>query len=236
MIPKAHSSQRRAGCTLRLTVLILFLLLLQWTAAAAATTKNNNRPRILSEIDEEEHEIEPADYILFPFFVQAIGIVVFYLTTYILEHVVPLPYTALMFMIGMAMGIGVQKDNTLESYHNSSMARSILGWADIDSELLFLTFLPGLLFWDSLNTHRYLFYRGVSQIMVLAFPAVLAGTFLTALVFYYVFPYGWSFSLSMTVGSILSATDPVAVVALLAEVGAPPRLQLLISGESVDFD
>ena len=44
---------------------------------------------------------------------------------------------------------------------------------------------------------------------------VLAGTTLTALVAYYIFPYGWSFSLAMTFGSILSATDPVAVAVLL---------------------
>ena len=61
---------------------------------------------------------------------------------------------------------------------------------------------------------------------------VLAGTCLTALVGYYIFPFGWSFNLAMTFGSILSATDPVAVSALLEEVGAPPRLKIHISGES----
>lgn len=37
----------------------------------------------------------------------------------------------------------------------------------------------------------------------------------------------------MTFGSILSATDPVAVAALLEEVGAPPRLKVHIGGESL---
>lgn len=37
----------------------------------------------------------------------------------------------------------------------------------------------------------------------------------------------------MTFGSILSATDPAAVAALLKEVGAPPRLKMHISGESM---
>jgi NhaP-type Na+/H+ or K+/H+ antiporter len=62
---------------------------------------------------------------------------------------------------------------------------------------------------------------------------VLAGTSLTALVAYYIFPYNWSFNLAMTLGSILSATDPVAVSTLLEEVGAPPRLKVHISGESL---
>ena len=59
---------------------------------------------------------------------------------------------------------------------------------------------------------------------------VLAGTTLTALVAYYIFPYDWSFNLAMTFGSILSATDPVAVAALLDQVGAPPRLKIHIAG------
>lgn len=37
----------------------------------------------------------------------------------------------------------------------------------------------------------------------------------------------------MTFGSILAATDPVAISALLNEVGAPPRLKVHISGESL---
>ena len=68
----------------------------------------------------------------------------------------------------------------------------------------------------------------------MAFPMVLAGTSLVACFgAYFVFPYGWSFNLAMTFGAILSATDPVAVSALLNEVGAPPRLKVLISGESL---
>lgn len=38
---------------------------------------------------------------------------------------------------------------------------------------------------------------------------------------------------AMTIGAILSATDPVAVSALLNEVGAPPRLKTHIAGESL---
>lgn len=62
---------------------------------------------------------------------------------------------------------------------------------------------------------------------------VLAGTALTALVAYYIFPYGWSFNLAMTFGSILSATDVAAVAALMSSLGAPPRLQMHIGGESM---
>ena len=82
-----------------------------------------------------------------------------------------------------------------------------------------------------LNVH--LFRVALGQCLIFAFPMVLLGTILTASVVQYVFPYGWSFNLAMTVGSILSATDPVAVAALLEEVGAPPRLKVHIGGEAL---
>merc|ERR1739848_958065 len=44
---------------------------------------------------------------------------------------------------------------------------------------------------------------------------------------------GWSFLLSLVTASILCATDPVAVVALLKELGASPILTVQIQGESL---
>ena len=105
-------------------------------------------------------------------------------------------------------------------------------WSNINSEILLLVFLPGLIFRDAFGQNMHLFMYSLVQLFIFAFPLVLAGTLLGALVGYYIFPFGWSFNLSMTVGSILAATDPVAV-ALLEEVGAPPRLKVHIAGESL---
>ncbi len=44
------------------------------------------------------------------------------------------------------------------------------------------------------------------------------GTVLTAVAVKYTFPYGWSWTLSLLFGAMFSATDPVAVVAVLREV------------------
>lgn len=99
--------------------------------------------------------------------------------------------------------------------------------------MLLLSFLPGLLFLDAYSTNVYLFKQAFSQILVFAFPMSLCGTILTALVAYFVLPYGWSSDLCMLLGSILAATDPVAVAVLLNELGAPPRLRTHIAGESL---
>ena len=106
-------------------------------------------------------------------------------------------------------------------------------WTNIDSEVLLLVFLPGLIFKDAMGLNVHLFQKAFTQCLIFAFPLVLLGTFLTACVSKYIFPYDWSWNLALTFGSILSATDPVAVAALLEEVGAPPRLKVHIAREAL---
>lgn len=67
---------------------------------------------------------------------------------------------------------------------------------------------------------------------------LIAGTYLSALWIYYVLGYQsygeeFSWTHALLFGSIISATDPVAVVALLKELGASKRLSTLIEGESL---
>jgi NhaP-type Na+/H+ or K+/H+ antiporter len=133
-----------------------------------------------------------------------------------------------MFMLGTFMGIGVSRLNNTDQ-----LSESIRIWEGINSEVLLLVFLPGLIFHDAYSLNVHLFQVSFGQCLLLAFPMVLAGTTLVACVAFYIFPYNWSFNLAMTFGSILAATDPVAVSALLNEVGAPPRLKMHISGESL---
>ena len=126
------------------------------------------------------------------------------------------------------IGIGVKTADNDNLMHDS-----IRQWTRINGELLLNVFLPGLIFKDAVSLNFHLFTKALWQLLILAFPAVLGGAFLTALVAFYIFPYDWSFSLAMTFGAILTATDPVAVSALLDEVGAPPRLKTHIAGESL---
>lgn len=56
------------------------------------------------------------------------------------------------------------------------------------------------------------------QVILLAGPGVIVGATLTAVFVKYAFPYHWSWLESLLFGAMLSATDPVAVIALLQEV------------------
>merc|ERR1719178_449462 len=74
------------------------------------------------------------------------------------------------------------------------------------------------------------------QCMFLAGPGVVFGSFATASFLYVYLPLvdiEWDFMLCLVTGSILAATDPVAVVGLLKELGASPTLTVQIQGESL---
>eukprot|EP00546_Thalassionema_frauenfeldii_P000701 CAMPEP_0178938992 /NCGR_PEP_ID=MMETSP0786-20121207/26636_1 /TAXON_ID=186022 /ORGANISM="Thalassionema frauenfeldii, Strain CCMP 1798" /LENGTH=861 /DNA_ID=CAMNT_0020617767 /DNA_START=145 /DNA_END=2730 /DNA_ORIENTATION=- len=201
-----------------------FSLLLVSMAFASVIGESEENP---SEELEEEHEAHYA--ILYPWFVQALGIFVFYLSTR-LAKLIPFPYTAIMFLLGTLMGIGYEVSGDVKE---DQLSISIGMWENINSEVLLLTFLPGLIFYDAFSLNVHLFQKSCVQTLIMAFPMVLMGTMLIGLVAYYIFPYGWSLNLAITFGAILSATDPVAVNALLSEVGAPERLKMHISGESL---
>lgn len=72
--------------------------------------------------------------------------------------------------------------------------------------------------------------------LLLAGPGVLISTTLVASFAIFGMGYDWDWPTGLTFGAMVSATDPVAVVALLQELGAPKQLSILIEGESLFND
>ena len=71
----------------------------------------------------------------------------------------------------------------------------------------------------------------------MAGPIVIGSTALSGVTMFYILDYGatpdFPMSAALLFGAIASATDPVAVVALLKELGASKRLSTMIEGESL---
>ena len=63
------------------------------------------------------------------------------------------------------------------------------------------------------------FKKTIFQALLLAGPGLLITTVLTAVMARYVFTYNWTWVTAIMFGAVLSATDPVSVVALLADLG-----------------
>lgn len=101
----------------------------------------------------------------------------------------------------------------------------------IVSEGMIFIFLPVLIFGEAMNLNWHHVMSGLSQSLLLAWPGAVFGALLMAVASMYLMD--WSFSTACIFGAILSATDPVAVVALLKTAGASHQLTILIIGESL---
>ncbi len=191
------------------------LLLLLWFLQAANAASDADSQSGEAVFEQMESEIYA---VLFPWFVQIVGVVAYYVISRYAHFV---PSTAAMFIVGALIGFAVPR---IEA--ENDITSSADTWIGMEGKVLLLVFFPGLMFLEAYSVDFVLFVESFWQILWLAFPMVLAGTVLTALVANFMFDFGWSFDLCMTFGGILSATDPVAISILIKELGAPARLQV----------
>jgi len=144
-----------------------------------------------------------------------------------------LPYTCLLFIAGVVIAFVHNLKPVHDSSPHNSWFNSVEMWEAINPHMLFYVFLPALVFSEAMKLNKQLVKTCFWQILLLAGPGVLMGTVMLGTFSHYVLPYGWDWPLCLVIGSILSATDPVAVVALFKTLGVSPRLTMLISGESL---
>jgi len=97
-------------------------------------------------------------------------------------------------------------------------------------------FLPALIFEGAMETDYFIFQHQFCGGVMLAGPGMILQILLIAVWAMYIFPYGWGFTESLLFGSILSATDPVAVIGLMKELALLSDLRVLIEAESLMND
>lgn len=129
-----------------------------------------------------------------------------------------LPFPILLVIVGVAIGF-IPTMNEIE----------------INPEIIFLIFLPPLLYDASFNISPKHFKTNLSTISTLAIPLVFLTTFWIAVVSHYMIP-GMSWPLSFVLGAILSATDAVAAVNITKGLDIPEKTITILEGESLIND
>ncbi len=97
--------------------------------------------------------------------------------------------------------------------------------------LVLLVLLPGLVFEAALRIEFDDFRRSFGGVALLAVPGVLISAWVVAIILNVA--TGLRFELGFVVGSMVAATDPVAVVSTFKQLGSPRRLGTLIESESL---
>lgn len=144
---------------------------------------------------------------------------------------VRLPYTIAVLLAGLAIGLLLTRSDA----HASSLLGMLGRGASLSPDLIIFVFLPVLVFESAFSLEVHAFRKNVGPVLLLSGPALLVCTFATgAMMVALTAPtWGWGWVAALAFGALISATDPVAVVALLRGLGAPKRLGLLIEGESL---
>lgn len=104
----------------------------------------------------------------------------------------------------------------------------------ISPQLILLIFLPALLFEAAWSFKFNELRANLVPILSLAVIGVGLSVAIIGLFLHLVLGMNWSSALLF--GSIVSATDPVSVLALFRKLGAPARLTVIIEGESLFND
>ena len=124
--------------------------------------------------------------------------------------------------------------------------RGSIEWgANLDPHLILYVFLPILIFEAAYALDVHVFKKSFWNAFYMAGPGIVTATLMTGGCVMVIYSLGWGLTewnigtgdlglyLAMLFGAVVSATDPVAVVALLKELGASKKLGTLIEGESL---
>lgn len=146
-----------------------------------------------------------------------------------------IPYTVGLFAIGLAAGI----INRMGVFHGMPQFSAALdSVANINPDLILYIFLPILIFDAAYELNLHIFKKTLTNATLLAAPGLIICMILTAGVLmaisFFVPGYEkWTWASALMFGALISATDPVAVVALLHELKTSKRFSTLVDAESL---
>ena len=134
------------------------------------------------------------------------------------------PYTIGLMIIGILLAFAQDRLDVLQSLRRIQLTPDVV---------LYL-FLPTLVFPAAVQLDLRLLRQNLYPLVLLAFPGVIVSTVIVGSVVAALTPLSWSGALLF--GALISATDPVAVVALFKDLRVPGRLSVLVDGESLFND
>ena len=137
-------------------------------------------------------------------------------TVAIIARRLRIPYTVGLVFIGLALGLLSAQD------------------IQISPQLILALLVPPLVFDGAFHIRLEDLRRDFWVILLLAVPGVILTTLMVA--WLVAQGTGLTIQIALVFGALVSATDPVAVAALIRRLGAPRRLQVLLEGESLFND
>jgi len=152
----------------------------------------------------------------------------------VLADRIRLPYTVLLAVLGCALGIMTgladQLDPSVFGLAFTELIQAI-GRLEVSSAVFLWVFLPLILFDSAIEIDSRSLLEDIGPVFLMAVVAVVATTAVAG--FTLAAATGYTLAACLLVGAIIATTDPIAVINVFKEVGAPRRLVSLVEGESL---
>lgn len=151
-------------------------------------------------------------------------------------------FSIVLFLLAVVIGLSALADRVRISYPILLiLAGLVIGFTpqlpdvELDPEIIFLIFLPPLLYEAAFNISAGEFKTNLNTITSLAIPLVFTTAAGIAVVAHYLIP-GMHWPVAFVLGAILSATDAVAAMGITKGLGLPGRINTILEGESLVND
>lgn len=146
-----------------------------------------------------------------------------------------LPYTVGLFAIGIILGV-MNRTGVFQSL--PELHDAVNSVANINPDLILYLFLPILIFDAAYELNLHIFKKTLANATLLAAPGLIICMLLTGALMMGVATFipgfeSWTWAFALMFGALISATDPVAVVALLHELKTSKRFSTLVDAESL---
>ena len=171
---------------------------------------------------------------LSPLLLTITGLVIGGVLKTILKHT-RFPYTVALFGMGVFIGL-LNREGVFDFL--LPVSESISSVANINPDLILYLFLPILVFDAAYELNLHIFKKTLANATLLAAPGLVICMLLTGLLMVGVGKVipgfeAWTWTFALMFGALISATDPVAVVALLQELKTSKRFSTLVDAESL---
>ena len=145
------------------------------------------------------------------------------------------PYTVGLFIIGLVVGLINRTGGFSFSPHLTEAVNTV---TDINPDFILYVFLPVLIFDAAYELNLHIFRKTLANAALLAVPGLiicmlLTGAFIVGMGQVIPGLEEWNWTFALMFGALISATDPVAVVALLHELKTSKRFSTLVDAESL---
>lgn len=127
------------------------------------------------------------------------------------------PYTLALAIVGLALGLS-----------------HLVSGVELQPDVVLFIVLPALLFEGAWNIEAAALLANWALVLLLAAPGLLVAVAIAALALH--FGAGFAPLEAVLLAAIVSPTDPIAVLALLRQLGLSSRLRVIIEGESLFND